>query len=254
MIDWSLNKAAVFRRKQGSLRAVIDVDYVDINNLVGMQKQKEQLLINTQNFMDDRSANHAILWGSRGCGKSSLVKAVFTQFCDIGLRLIEIKSDELENITDIIDEIRNSSYKFIIYCDDLSFEKGNQSYKFLKPVLEGSIEKAPSNVLVYATSNRRHLVSELKSDNKDTVVGEDGELHYSDAAEEKISLSDRFGLWISFYQGNFDEYLKIVDFYFRDIDVNKDALHELARSYSILRANRSGRTARQFYLTYKDKF
>lgn len=254
MIDWSLNKAAVFRRKIGDLRAVSDVDFVDINSLVGMQKQKEQLLSNTQNFIQGKSANHAILWGARGCGKSSLVKAVFSAFANSGLRLIELKSDELENLTDIIDGIRNLNYKFIIYCDDLSFESGDRSYKFLKPVLEGSIEKAPSNVIVYATSNRRHLISELKIDNEGTQIGDSGEIHYADAVEEKISLSDRFGLWISFYQGNFDEYLQIVDFYFKDLDVDKQTLHELAKNFSMLRANRSGRTAKQFYLMYKDQF
>uniref|UniRef100_UPI0011E74843 DUF815 domain-containing protein n=2 Tax=Campylobacter TaxID=194 RepID=UPI0011E74843 len=129
---------------------------------------------------------------------------------------------------------------------------GDMSYKFLKPVLEGSIEKAPKNVLVYATSNRRHLISELKSDNEGARVGET-ELHYSDAVEEKIALSDRFGLWLSFYQGSFADYLKIVDFYFKDFVGDKTMLHELAKQYAQLRASRSGRTARQFYLSYKDK-
>lgn len=155
-------------------------------------------------------------------------------------------------IPEIIYEIRDSSFKFIIFCDDLSFETGDRSYKFLKPVLEGSIEKAPKNVLVYATSNRRHLISELKSDNEGTRVCET-ELHYSDAVEEKIALSDRFGLWLSFYQGSFADYLKIVDFYFKDFVGDRAMLHELAKQYAQLRASRSGRTARQFYLSYKDK-
>ena len=155
-------------------------------------------------------------------------------------------------IPEIIYEIRDSSFKFIIFCDDLSFEAGDMSYKFLKPVLEGSIEKAPKNVLVDATSNRRHLISELKSDNDGARVGET-ELHYSDAVEEKIALSDRFGLWLSFYQGSFTDYLKIVDFYFKDFVGDRAMLHELAKQYAQLRASRSGRTARQFYLSYKDK-
>ena len=255
MIDWSLNHAAVFRRNFGGLRGVSDIDFIDLNSLVGMQKQKDQLVANTKKFMEGKEANHVILWGSMGCGKSSLVKAVFTSFHNSGLRLIEIKSDELEYIPDIIDTIRNSNYKFIIYCDDLSFENGDKSYKFLKPVLEGSIEKAPKNVIVYATSNRRHLTSEFKNHNDAVSVdSQTGELHYRDFVEEKISLSDRFGLWISFYQGNFDEYLQIVDFYFKDINADKETLHELAKNYSMLRSSRSGRTARQFYLTYKDQF
>ncbi|QCD52304.1 ATP-binding protein [Campylobacter sp. RM16192] len=252
MIDWNLTYAAVFRRKNGSLRAVEDVDFVNIDELIGIDIQKEQLVNNTRNFIENNSANHAILWGARGCGKSSLVKAVFTKFHNESLRLIELRSDELEFIVDIIDEVRRTNYKFIIYCDDLSFEAGDTNYKFLKPILEGSIEKAPKNVLIYATSNRRHLISELKSDNEGTSVTSD-EIHYAESVDEKISLSDRFGLWISFYQGSFTEYLKIVDFYFKDYTGDRQMLHELAKNYSALRASRSGRTAKQFYLSYKEK-
>ena len=252
MIDWNTTAAAIYRRKFGALKGVTDVDFMQLDGLVGIEKQKEELVENTRNFLEGKGANHAILWGARGCGKSSLVKAVFTKFYTDGLRLIELKNDELEMIPEIIYEIRDSSFKFIVFCDDLSFEAGDRSYKFLKPVLEGSIEKAPKNVLVYATSNRRHLISELKSDNEGARVGET-ELHYSDAVEEKIALSDRFGLWLSFYQGSFADYLKIVDFYFKDFVGDRAMLHELARQYAQLRASRSGRTARQFYLSYKDK-
>lgn len=252
MIDWNTTAAAIYRRKFGALKGVTDVDFTQLEGLIGIEKQKEELVENTRNFLEGKGANHAILWGARGCGKSSLVKAVFTKFYLEGLRLIELKNDELEMIPEIIYEIRDSSFKFIIFCDDLSFEAGDRSYKFLKPVLEGSIEKAPKNVLVYATSNRRHLISELKSDNDGARVGET-ELHYSDAVEEKIALSDRFGLWLSFYQGSFTDYLKIVDFYFKDFAGDRAMLHELAKQYAQLRASRSGRTARQFYLSYKDK-
>ena len=252
MIDWNTTAAAIYRRKFGALKGVTDVDFTQLEGLIGIEKQKEELVENTRNFLEGKGANHAILWGARGCGKSSLVKAVFTKFYLEGLRLIELKNDELEMIPEIIYEIRDSSFKFIVFCDDLSFEAGDRSYKFLKPVLEGSIEKAPKNVLVYATSNRRHLISELKSDNDGARVGET-ELHYSDAVEEKIALSDRFGLWLSFYQGSFTDYLKIVDFYFKDFAGDRAMLHELAKQYAQLRASRSGRTARQFYLSYKDK-
>ena len=252
MIDWNTTAAAIYRRKFGALKGVTDVDFTQLEGLVGIEKQKEELVENTRKFLEGEGANHAIPWGARGCGKSSLVKAVFTKFYPEGLRLIELKNDELEMIPEIIYEIRDSSFKFIIFCDDLSFEAGDMSYKFLKPVLEGSIEKAPKNVLVYATSNRRHLISELKSDNEGAKVGET-ELHYSDAVEEKIALSDRFGLWLSFYQGSFADYLKIVDFYFKDFVGDRAMLHELAKQYAQLRASRSGRTARQFYLSYKDK-
>ena len=252
MIDWNSTLAAVIGRRDSSLRGITDVDFTQLDGLIGIEKQKEELVENTRKFLEGEGANHAILWGARGCGKSSLVKAVFTKFYLEGLRLIELKNDELEMIPEIIYEIRDSSFKFIVFCDDLSFEAGDRSYKFLKPVLEGSIEKAPKNVLVYATSNRRHLISELKSDNDGAKVGET-ELHYSDAVEEKIALSDRFGLWLSFYQGSFTDYLKIVDFYFKDFVGDRAMLHELAKQYAQLRASRSGRTARQFYLSYKDK-
>lgn len=253
MIDWSLRKAAVFRRRQNSLRAVSEVDFVDIDSLFGMQEQKELLLSNTQKFMQGSGGSHAILWGARGCGKSSLVKAVFSKFHTQGLRLVELRSDDLEFLDDIIDEIRESKYKFIIYCDDLSFEAGDFSYKFLKPILEGSIEKAPKNVLIYATSNRRHLISELKTDNEGVEILSD-EIHYAESVDEKISLSDRFGLWIGFYEGSLAEYIKIVDFYFKDYNGDREILHKFAKEYSMLRANRSGRTARQFYEAYREKF
>lgn len=252
MIDWDMTYAAKFRPARG-LVAVRDIDFTEIESLLGIERQKELLLANTQNFLDEKGANHALLWGERGCGKSSLVKAVFTRFFTQGLRLVEISCDELRFLPEIIDELRESEYKFILFCDDLSFENGNAEYKFLKPLMEGSIEKPPKNVLFYATSNRRHLTSEHASDNEGTQISQ-GEIHYGDAAQEKISLSDRFGLWISFYQGSFAEYLRIVDFYFADFTGDRDELHRLAREFATLRASRSGRTARQFYLAFKDGF
>ncbi|EAL9310594.1 DUF815 domain-containing protein, partial [Campylobacter jejuni] len=152
-----------------------------------------------------------------------------------------------------IDEIRLENFKFILFCDDFSFEKGDDSYKFLKPLLEGSIEKAPNNVIIYASSNRRHLLSESITDNLDTQITHT-ELHLSDAAEERLSLSDRFGLWLSFYQGNLEEYLKMIDFYFKDYSCDKELLHAKAKEFATLRASRSGRTAKQFYLAFKENF
>ncbi|MBR8462132.1 ATP-binding protein [Campylobacter sp. faydin G-24] len=252
MIDWSVCYAAIFRASKGLIE-VKDIDFIELDSLLEIDIQKEQLVSNTHKFLNGTGANHALLWGERGCGKSSLVKAVFTKFYKDGLRIIQIGVDDLKHLADIIDELRESRYKFIIFCDDLSFENGSRDYKFLKPLMEGSIQKPPKNVLFYATSNRRHLLSESKSDNANVQILED-ELHYGDAVEEKISLSDRFGLSISFYQGSFESYLKIVDFYFKEISVDKDLLYELARNYAMLRASRSGRTARQFYIAFKDKF
>ncbi|EAI4544907.1 ATP-binding protein, partial [Campylobacter coli] len=190
-------------------------------------------------------------WGAKGTGKSSLIKAIFNEFKDKGLRLVELAKDDLFALVDIIDELREQPFKFILFCDDFSFEKNDDSYKFLKPLLEGSIEAPPQNIIIYASSNRRHLLSESMSDNQGVQVAHT-ELHASDAAEERLSLSDRFGLWLSFYQGNLNEYLKLVDFYFKDIKCDKELLHKKAKEFANLRASRSGRTAKQFYLAFKE--
>lgn len=271
-MDWSKNWVAVFRAKNKNLRAVEkdEIDFVDINALIGLKFQKQELLKNTENFILGNGANHALLWGERGCGKSSLAKAVFTKFFSQNLRVIEIGKDDLENLVDILDEIRREPFYFIIFCDDLSFEQGDDSYKHLKPLLDGSMQKAPKNVLMYATSNRRHIVSEYMKDNQNIEVTND-EIHYKDAVEERISLSDRFGLQLSFYQGNFEEYLRIVDNYFsnylnyndvknsdenerENFEKRRENLHNEAKKYAMLRASRSGRTAKQFYLAYKEIF
>ena len=157
--------------------------------------------------------------------------------------------NDLISLPYIVDDIRELQQRFIIYCDDFSFEANDNAYVGFKTILEGSIEQPPDNVLLYVTSNRRHLVQEFKQDDLDTrVIGD--ELHYSDTVEEKISLSDRFGLWLSFYQTNLEGYLKIVDSYFPDYSGDRDALHEAARQFSMLRASRSGRTAKQFYNSF----
>jgi len=252
-MNWNDTKAAVFRRRLNGLKAVIEFDEIALDRLVGLDFQKEILLKNTADFLGGKGANHALLWGERGCGKSSLCKAIFTKFMSENLRVIEIGKDDLEFLVDILDEIRTEPFKFIIFCDDLSFESGDDSYKFLKPLLEGSIERTPENVLFYATTNRRHLISEHASDNQSAQVGAD-ELHLGDAVQEKLALSDRFGIWLSFYQGNFDDYLAIVDSYFRDFKGDKTALFEEAKRYAMLKSSRSGRTAKQFYLAYKGKF
>ncbi len=177
------------------------------------------------------------------------MKAILNEFKPKGLRLIEVHKTDLHNLPEIVDEIRELPQKFIIYCDDFSFEVNDYSYIALKTVLDGSIELPPDNVILYATSNRRHLLPEYMKDNLDSKVI-DGELHYSDAIEEKISLSDRFGLWLSFYQPNQDGFLEIVDSYFPDFKGDREKLHDAARMFAASRASRSGRTAKQFYNYY----
>lgn len=251
MIDWDKTYAAIYRSRKDYLKPIIDLDNIGLNDLLGMEEQKNVLYQNTLNFIHNKGANHALLWGVKGTGKSSLIKAIFNEFKDKGLRLVELAKDDLFALVDIIDELREQPFKFILFCDDFSFEKNDDSYKFLKPLLEGSIEAPPQNIIIYASSNRRHLLSESMSDNQGVQVAHT-ELHASDAAEERLSLSDRFGLWLSFYQGNLNEYLKLVDFYFKDIKCDKELLHKKAKEFANLRASRSGRTAKQFYLAFKE--
>lgn len=248
-MNWREIKAAIYRAKKDELKAVIELDDVCLDELVGLEEQKRALLENTRNFLKGKNFHHALLWGAKGTGKSSLIKAVFNEFKDEGLRLVELAKQDLQALTEIIDELRLEPYKFIIFCDDFSFEAGDETYQFLKPLLEGSIEKAPRNIVLYASSNRRHLLAENSKDNEATRI-EHGELHLSDMAEERLSLSDRFGLWLSFYAGSFDEYLQCVDFYFKDYKGDKSLLHAKAREFSMLRASRSPRTAKQFYLSF----
>lgn len=250
-MDWQRYEAAIFRARKENLKPVEEIDEIYFKDLLGLDKQKEALYQNTLNFIEGKEAHHSLLWGAKGCGKSSLVRAVFCELKDKNLRLVELCKDDLSFLVDLIDELRKESYNFIIFCDDLSFEENDNSYKFLKPLLDGSIEKIPSNILFYASSNRRHLLKEKQSDNDD-VSFSNADLHLGDSIDEKLSLSDRFGLWISFYQGNFDEYLNIVDFYFKDFKGDKKELHARAKEFSILRASRSARTAKQFYISFKD--
>ena len=245
-INWASIKAAVWRQRKGQLHPVAEIDPIALDSLVGIERQKSELIENTRRFIHGLPANNALLWGARGTGKSSLIKATLNYYQSHNLRLIEIYKNELHNLPEIVDEVRGINYKFIIYCDDFSFESNETNYVVLKTILDGSIEPPPDNVLLYVTSNRRHLMPEYMSDNLDTQLI-DGEVHYSDAVEEKIALSDRFGLWLSFYPPNMDEFLKIVDSYFANYPGDRQILHEAAKSFAQQRASKSGRTAKQFY-------
>ncbi len=248
-IDWNSTVAAIWRQRKETLRPVKHIDLIGLDDLIGVDRQKKQIVSNTERFLEGLPANNALLWGARGTGKSSLVKAVLNEYAQRGLRLVEVDKDDLIFLPEIVDEIRDLTHRFILFCDDLSFESGERTYKHLKSVLEGSIEQPPGNVLIYATSNRRHLLPESMKDNLDTSI-ENGEIHYVDAVEEKISLSDRFGLWISFQPARFETYLEIVDSLFPDYSGDREALHEAARLFSLSRASKSGRTARQFFNFY----
>ena len=245
-IDWEQIHAALWRHSKEALMPVRHIDPIRLRDLVGIDEQAMALARNSQRFIARQPANNALLWGARGTGKSSLIKAILNEYKSERLRLIQVFKHDLHDLFDIVEEIRDLPYRFIIYCDDFSFEMHDDSYVALKTVLEGSIEQAADNILIYATSNRRHLLPETMQDNLASKMIED-ELHYADAIEEKISLSDRFGLWLSFYQPDQDGYLRIVDNYFKDYQGDRKRLHQEAIRFAQTRASRSGRAAKQFY-------
>ena len=249
-IDWNSTLAAIWRSRRQQLRAVSQLDPITLSELLAIDEQKQKLIDNTEQFLNGQSANNVLLWGARGTGKSSLIKALLNEYHPRGLRVIEIDKDDLVDLPEIVDDIRDLSQRFLVFCDDMSFGENEQTYKALKSVLEGSIQPPPSNVIVVATSNRRHLMPEKVEDNNLTQIVK-GELHYGDSVEESLSLADRFGLWVSFYPINWDNYFIIVDSLFSDYTGDRDQLHEAARQFALLRASHSGRTAKQFYQSRK---
>ncbi len=211
-IDWNTVYAASWQRKGNSsfFRPIALGADIRLADLLGVDLQREQLLRNTLQFMRGFPANHALLWGARGTGKSSIVRALLAEYAEQGLRLIEVERNELADLPLIVESLAGLPQHFLVFCDDLSFEAGEGDYRILKSVLDGSLERAPDNVLLYATSNRRHLLPEQHSDNQHWQQGDGGELHPSEAVEDKIALSDRFGLWLSFYPFNQEHYLAVV--------------------------------------------
>lgn len=247
-MDWSKTAAAVWRRHRQGLRAIRRLDPIQWQQLTGIERQQEALARNTERFLAGEPSNNVLLWGARGTGKSSLIKALLNRYSQNGLRMIEVDKDDLVNLPEIVDELSEQSYRFVIFCDDLSFETGESAYKALKSVLEGSLELPPENVRVYATSNRRHLMPEYMADNLNSEV-RNGELHPAEAIEEQVSLADRFGLQLSFYPFPQDVYLEAVDALFPKV-ADRAALHRLAIRFATSRGVRSGRTAQQFYRQY----
>ena len=253
-VDWSRHRAARWRDGTlgGALAPLGHLDRIELSDLLGVDDQKARLVANTEQFVHGFPANSALLWGARGTGKSSMIHAVLNRYADDGLRLVEVDKEALCDIAAIVARLDSEPYRFVLVCDDLSFEADDASYKALKSALEGSVFTQSENVLVYATSNRRHLLPEHMSDNT-AARHIEGELHEAEAVEEKISLSDRFGLWLSFYPFRQDDYLRVARHWVERLaadegvaaawndDVQKDALR-----WALARGVRSGRTAYHF--------
>jgi predicted AAA+ superfamily ATPase len=250
--DWNAGIAFRYRKRSnnhGTLEPVRHIGVTRLDDLKEIDAQKEKIVRNTKQFVDGKSANNVLLTGARGTGKSSLIKACLNEYSAFGLRLIEVDKADLVDLPDIVDVVSDRPEKFIVYCDDLSFEEGEPGYKALKSILDGSIAAASPNVLIYATSNRRHLLPEYMKENLTYQHTEDGEVHPGEGVEEKISLSERFGLWVSFYPFNQEEYLAIVgqwlNFFGIDIEKSPEARPQ-SLVWALERGSRSGRVAYQF--------
>jgi predicted AAA+ superfamily ATPase len=237
---------SAYRWAAHGLEGISLFDRVDKNELLHLERQQNLLFRNTAQFLSGKIANNALLWGARGTGKSSLIKAQLNEFEDQGLCIVEIPKLATGELFEIIRTLAGDGRKFIVYLDDLSFEANDDSYKALKACLEGSLQPQPDNVIIYATSNRRHLMPESMQDNLDSTMV-DGQLHPSDSIEEKISLSDRFGLWLSFHPFTQDQYLAVVEqtLLARNLKMTDEARTEALR-FATQRGSRSGRIAVQF--------
>ncbi len=250
--DWQASIAFRYRKRAGigRIEPVRHVATIHLSDLKEVEPQKERLVRNTRQFVAGRAANNVLLTGARGTGKSSLIKACLNEFAGQGLRLIEVDKGDLVDLPDIVDEVADRPERFIVYCDDLSFDEGEPGYKALKSMLDGSVAQSSENVLIYATSNRRHLLPEYMKDNLSYTHTEDGEVHPGEVIEEKISLSERFGLWVSFYPFTQAEYLAIVAQWLRHFGIDEAARIQAARPEALVwaleRGSRSGRVAYQF--------
>jgi len=254
--DWNASIAFRYRKRSsghGVLEPVRHVGVIRLDQLKEIDAQKEKIQRNTEQFVRGLPANNVLLTGARGTGKSSLIRACLHAYADQGLRLVEVDKGDMTDLPDIVELVAQRPEKFIIFCDDLSFEEGEGGYKALKSILDGSVAAATPNVLIYVTSNRRHLLPEYMKDNLGYQPDDKGEIHPGEAVEEKISLSERFGLWVSFYPFSQDEYLAIVAQWLASFGVASHAI-EAARAEALVwaleRGSRSGRVAYQFAKDY----
>ncbi len=254
--DWSASTAFRYRTRGGvggRVEPVRHVASIRLASLVEVDAQKERIVRNTEQFVAGKAANNVLLTGARGTGKSSLIKACLNEFAPQGLRLIEVDKTDMIDLPDIVDLVADRPERFVIFCDDLSFDEGEPGYKALKSILDGSVAESTDNVLIYATSNRRHLLPEYMKENLSYRHTEDGEVHPGEVIEEKISLSERFGLWVSFYPFSQDEYLAIVAEWLRGFGVGAEqvaAARQESLVWALERGSRSGRVAYQFARDY----
>jgi len=256
--DWGAS-AFRWRRREvlgavsGALEAVEDPAVIEPGDLLGIERQKEALLANTAQFVRGLPANHALLTGARGTGKSSLVRACLARHAADGLRLVEVDRADLVDLPRIAGAVRGRPERFLLFCDDLSFEAGDASYKALKAALDGSVSAGGERLLVYATSNRRHLMPEYLHENLEATHDADGEIHPGETSEEKISLSERFGIWLSFQPFRQEEYLRIVAHWLSHLGIAGEdarAAEPHALRFALARGSRSGRVALQFARDY----
>ncbi|WP_296556854.1 ATP-binding protein [Pigmentiphaga sp.] len=249
-VDW--NSRAFRWRKRGTrgwLEPVRHIARIDLDDLQHIDRQKDVINRNTVQFLEGKPANNVLMTGARGTGKSSLVKAMLAAHGDRGLRLIEVDKSDLGDLQEIVETVAERPERFIVFADDLSFEEGEPGYKALKSVLDGSIAASTQNLLIYATSNRRHLMPEYMHENLQAKHQSDGEIHPGETVEEKISLSERFGLWLSFYPFKQDDYLDIVAHWLRELGCSEESIARSrteALQWTLERGSRSGRVAWQF--------
>jgi predicted AAA+ superfamily ATPase len=236
------------REGAGRLVPIQEPHAIDLDDLQGVERAVAELLRNTEQFVRGLPSNHVLLFGERGTGKSSSVKGLLPRFAARGLRLVEVRKEDLIRLADVVAALRGLPYRFLVFCDDLSFDEGEPGMRELKAALEGTLEATPANVRIVATSNRRHLVPERVGDNRAARLDESGELHLGEALEEKLALADRFGLVLGYYGFDQATYLRIVDRYAdkAGVDSPREQLHAAALRFALDRSSRSGRVARQF--------